>query len=139
MTLEVARKPRVESIGELGGVHILVILEISRDLVYFIEQSFVVSFMLGQLVVVVLTHEPLFQREMRRNVLEQFAEEDPRSEPVIIFRKLIMKTIDQRDEFLVLMVYGGDSNAELIFPLQQSHDRRSLIETRIHRFPVGNR
>lgn len=75
MGIEVTREPSIQPPREFRTFDVLVALETVHDIANFVKQALVIAFVLSQLIVAVLAHELFFKRKMRRNALEQIAEE----------------------------------------------------------------
>src|SRR6185312_8603874 len=122
VAFEMPREPRVEPIREQSLVDALARLEVLHDIAQLIEQTLVVALVLSELVIAALAHQALLQREMRRYRLEQIAEEIGDGVPGPLRGRLRVEAVDQFDQFPVLMIDGGDTDAVAVFPVQQAHD-----------------
>ena len=77
---------------------------------------------LGELVIALLAHEALLQREMRRDRLVEVAEEAEYGHLGPLRLRLFVQAVDQFDELAMLVVDRLDADAVALLPVQQAHD-----------------
>src|SRR5262245_60924473 len=137
--LEMAREPGVQPPRQIVGVDRIHSVEFVHDVADLVEQAFVIVLVLPQLVIAALAHEPFLEREMGRYPLEQIAKKAFHRQFRAARRQLVMQTIDQIDQFLVLVIDRGDADAVLVLPLQQCHDTLLRADQRNTNPPLSGR
>ena len=95
--------------------------KIVHDVPDFIQKPFMIMLMLNKLAVFAFTHKSFLQRKMRRDGLEEVAEEGLDRGLSGMCRHFVMKLVDQIDQLAVLVINRLDADAVLVLPLQQGH------------------
>src|SRR5690606_38076786 len=119
--LEVVGKPRIEPAGKLRPRAFGVRLVAVHDVADIVEQLLMRRLVLVQLVVAVLAHEALLEREMGRDGAKNLAEKGGDVRRLALGDQLLVHLVDQVDHLAVLMVDGLDADAVMGFPFDQGH------------------
>jgi hypothetical protein len=115
---EVACKPRVQALSQLDAVDVLGVFVRMHDLAKVIEQALVIALVRIERIVASIPHEFFLEREMRGDPLEQVTEEGGYRQLCSRGIELVVKSIDEIDQFSVLMIDGFDTDAVFVLPGQ---------------------
>ena len=95
------------------------ILVIVHDFPDFVEQAFVIRLVFAVGFIVFCSHELLFERKVRGNPGENFAEKIHDFALRAEVHQPVMGLVDEADQFTVLMIDGGDADGKFFIPIDK--------------------